>query len=227
MELQVREACRERATPSLAGRLEGRVTAARRSRKRDRTLARLRTAIAQGLEARGYEKLRIADIAAFAGTSTAGYYVYFRNKSDGARQILRPFLRALLCRPIDFHGLASRDAALRRVLLEMLGALRTHAGLLTALEEFGAAEPSWGRLVERCFRTWCRRVVLRLNRLDPARKVSHAAACETADMFSILMLGAAWRIRHGLGDAEIEPLADRMAALWLCTLYPVGSRTTW
>lgn len=220
MDVRVEGLSRDKTASSFARRLEGRLAGVRRGQKRDRTVARLRSAIAQGLEARGYEKLRIADIAAFAGTSTAGFYVYFRNKADGARQILRPFLRTLLCRPIDFGGLASPEAALRSVLLKMLATLQANAGLLTALEELGAAEPSWARLVERCFRTWHRRLALRLIRLEPSRTVTRVAAREAADTLSMLMLGAACRIRHGLGDAEIEPLADRMGALWLSSLFP-------
>ncbi|HEX5378429.1 MAG TPA: TetR family transcriptional regulator, partial [Phenylobacterium sp.] len=119
------------------------------ARKRDRTRARLLVATAEVLAEKGFERLRIADVAAAADISPAAFYAYFTDRGDAAQRVLTRFVdRLYALEGADQRALGGPEA-LRRLITAQLAVAHADGGLLRALGQAVDVTPTLADQVRR------------------------------------------------------------------------------
>src|SRR3990167_6110399 len=104
-------------------------------RKRHVTRARLLAATARVMSVSGYAGLRIADIAAEAGASTATVHAYFADREEAGREVLSGLLRHLyLLDGLAHEGPCGARAA-TLMIRSHLESLQVDAALVRALTQ--------------------------------------------------------------------------------------------
>lgn len=209
----------EAAPASFLGVLERRYATAAPHRKGHRTRERLRIGAARALAERGYDRLRVTDIAASAGVSAPDFYVHYRNKTDAALRVLRPFVGLAFRGDPGVPCLDPADG-LRRAFARLFTVFRDNSGLVRCLDQLGDEVPRFSALVESRGRRWHERVardVLRSN-LDGEGPVRIPP--DVAVALASMTAGMARRIARDpdMTQAQLAGLADGMSEIWLCSL---------
>lgn len=217
----------ETAPASFLGVLERRYAAAGPRRKGIRTRERLRIGAARALAEKGYDRLRVADIAAAAGVSAPDFYVHYRNKTDAALRVMRPFV-GLAYRGEPFGAPGSDPAeGLRRAFARLFAVFHDNRGLVRCLDQLGDEVPRFAALVETRGRRWHERVIHAVLRLDLDGAVPAGGGPDVALALASMTAGVARRIARDpdMTRDQLAALADRMSEIWLRSLAPAnGSR---
>lgn len=196
--------------PSYVKRLERDLLALVGRRKRDRTRARLFWATALVLDNASYDQARVADIAAAAGVSPGGFYVYFIDREDAAHQVLNRFVEHLFS--LDGLPPATGRRALRQAIAGQLVLAKANAGLLRALSQAMAASPGLGDLLTRRCAAWVQQANLLAALPDELDRSAQAA-------LEALMDGAQRRLAlRRVSEVELQGLAEAMTHIWCARL---------
>lgn len=134
----------------LAGRIEEDQSLAKGERRK----LKLLLAAAEILQEGGYHKMRIADIVKKAKVARGTFYIYFKDKSDIALQVLSDFRRQMLSsRQINMSGKDWRN----KVYLSNLyfaEVYQMNAGLLQAFYQFVDEADDFRRMRHEKEREW-------------------------------------------------------------------------
>lgn len=182
-------------------------------RKRDRTRARLLWATAKVLEDRGYDRTRVADIAAVAGLSAGAFYSYFADREDAARQFLLQFVEQMFATE-DLLPTAG-PGALRQAILVELAFARANRGLLRAMAQAVEVEPALGHLLARRRAEWVRLVDESLQESCAVTAQAADGAPSLRDALDAMICGAQRRMAdQRITEVEMRSLAAAMAQIW-------------
>lgn len=121
-------------------------------RKRDITRARLLAATARAMGANTYAGLRVADIAAAAGMSSAAFHVYFVDRDEAAREVLSGLLRRLYVSDADDGPCGAHAFVL--MICSHLEALQGDAPLVQALNQAVRIDEILAELSDCAVRLW-------------------------------------------------------------------------
>lgn len=181
-------------------------------RKRERTRARLLWATALVLEAQGYDRARVADIAAAAGVSAGAFYVYFIDREDAARQFLVGFVEHVFATEVFAPSGGIRT--LRQAILAELAFARANRGLLRALGQAVETSPDLGRRMAQRAAAWVRQAMASLGRTAEGDcDLGLQAALEA------MICGAQRRLaEQRVTEAELKGLAEAMTQVWCAAL---------
>lgn len=210
----------EAAPASFLGVLERRYATAAPRRKGHRTRERLRIGAALALAERGYERLRVTDIAASAGVSAPDFYVHYRNKTDAALRVLRPFVGlAFRGDPGEVAGLDPADG-LRRAFARLFTVFRDNSGLVRCLDQLGDEVPRFSALVESRGRRWHERVARDVLRSKPEGAGPILIGPDVTVALASMTAGMARRIARDpdMTQDRLAGLADGMSEIWLRSL---------
>lgn len=210
------------AASSFPVMLEQRIALAPPHRKGRRTRERLRVATAQALEAFGYHRLRVADIAEAAGVSKPGFYVYYADKTQAALEVMRPFVGLAFRGGLGWEAQADPARGLRSAFTRFLTVFHDNRGLVRCLDELGDDVPAFSDLVERRSRRWHERLVREVLACRLAGAAAPQAA-ETAEVLASMTAALARRVAQDptVAQGEIGCLADTLSKIWMRSLYPV------
>lgn len=182
-------------------------------RKRDRTRARLLWATGRVLEDRGYDRTRVADIAAVAGVSASAFYPYFIDREDAARQFFLQFVEQMF---VTEDGLAAGGtSALRQAILGELAFARANRGLLRAMSQALETEPALGSLLAQRRANWVRLVDAGLDMTCEVAVASVKFVPGLRDALDAMVCGAQRRmVDRRVTEVEMKTLAAAMAQIW-------------
>jgi len=121
-------------------------------RKRDVTRARLLAATARVMGANTYAGLRVADIAASAGMSSAAFHVYFVDRDEAAREVLSGLLRRLYVSDPDAGPCGAH--AFVPTIRSHIEALQNDAPLVQALNQAVRLDGILAELSDCAVRLW-------------------------------------------------------------------------
>lgn len=182
------------------------------SRKRHRTRRRLIAAAAEVLGSCGLERLRVADIALAADLSAGAFYVYFTDRTDVAKQVLRQFADYLYTSEPP-EAVAGPDQ-LRRRISAHLGLAQANGGLLRALGQAALAIPDMADYAGRRRADW----ILKTTAASMAAEEIVQQPGHT-QVLDVLMRGAIDRFASPRSaETSGGALADGIAAAWLATI---------
>jgi AcrR family transcriptional regulator len=159
------------------------------------------------LATNGYFGLRVADIAAAAGLSTAAFHLYFSGREEAAREVLAGLLRRLY---IDV-GSSEPDRArpFARIIRDHLAAIQTDAPLVQALDQAVQLDPVLAELSEGALRLWRARLTASPQGLAPTPFFIDAPSAP--DVLDLILAGLAQTARTRLTTAEVSQLAADIA----------------
>ena len=114
---------------SFIGFLEKRLKASPPKQKGHRTRERLRIATARVLDGKGYHGLRVADITTAAGVAEGSFYVYFKDKTEAALDVLTELLEEFMLEEVGLAAVAeSPFESIRRANRHWLAFCRVNQG---------------------------------------------------------------------------------------------------
>lgn len=215
---------------SFIGRLERRLKDNPPKLKSDRTRMRIRLACAQVLEEHGFHAARVVDVTNAAGLAEGSFYVYFRDKTDAATDVLSSML--------DHFGEVqgqpresdSPFAALRASNRRWIAYCRQNPGLMRCLLQLGDEVPEFAKLTQRVNRAWYERVARSVLRRFPRKGLAQGEV-----LFAVYALGSMMDeiarklfvypdpyFLEVLEDLKLddEGLADAASVIWFKLLYP-------
>ena len=188
--------------------------------KGDRTRHRLRIAAAIALEEGGYQKLKVADVCTLADVALGTFYVYFRDKTDIATDVVLSFVDHLYEQAREVSRGAGEYEAIFNTNLFFVLAYRANPGLMRCHVQLQSQEPEFRALWEVRHRRWLdvlgRAVLKRSNfvGLTPEKALKIAAALEGM-VFNYLYSAAVTR-ESLIEDDSSDPLemAETLSVLW-------------
>lgn len=180
-----------------------------RRRKREVTRSRLLAATAKMLSAHGYFGLRVADIAAAAGLSTAAFHVYFTGREEAAREVLSGLLGRLYIADLEEGARSGRSftAMIRR----HLEAVQADAPLVRALSQAVLVDGVLAELSDHALRLWRARLDTTLYGVD-GRCLDARPTPDVPDMIVAGMMQAA--MSAPLGSDDLSRLAAEIGRAW-------------
>lgn len=111
--------------------------------KGDRTKFRLKHAAARALEEIGYSELKVSDICAHAEVALGTFYVYFRDKSEIATEVVLDFVEHLYKRAVqvgrgqnEYEAILNTNRFFIAAYQVNPGLMRCHVQLQSLLPEF-------------------------------------------------------------------------------------------
>jgi AcrR family transcriptional regulator len=193
--------------------------------KGDRTRHRLRIAAAEALETGGYQGLKVADVCTLADVALGTFYVYFKDKTEIATDVVMRFIDHLYdgAREVT-RGLGDYDTIYRTNLFFVM-AYRANPGLMRCHVQLQSDEPGFRAIWQPRHRAWLEtlaRSILKRSTdpaMTPERALKVAAALEGM-VFNYLY---AANVTHEL---QIEPagsdpagMAETLSILWYRGVY--------
>lgn len=214
---------------SLIAYLEERLASDPPKTKGARTKERLRIAVAGVLEQKGYHDMRVVDVTEAAGLAEGSFYMYFKDKSDAALDVLTTLLHEIFARPTNVEPDRTAFAAIRQANRHWLSLCRQNAGLMRCLLQVGDELPAFAHLVQQASRQWCEFVVAGLVRRQGETTNRPGA------LLAVFLLGAMMdeiarklvvypdpefhKLLIELG-ADDDAVADAASIVWMRVLYP-------
>lgn len=181
-----------------------------RRRKREVTRSRLLAATAKMLSARGYFGLRVAEIAAAAGLSTAAFHVYFRGREEAAREVLSGLLGRLYI--ADLHDGARGPRTFTDMIRRHLEAIQADAPLVRALNQAVLVDGILAELSDHGLRLWRARLDGILHGAD-GPCIDARPTPDAPDMIVAGMMQAA--AASQLGQEDLSRLAAEIGRAWM------------
>lgn len=139
--------------------LRGEMAAQPPARKSERTRRRLMIATAEALAEHGFSPPRVVDITDRARTSTAAYYVYFRDLRDGVGQLMACFAAWLFQESQRPAPAASDLREIERRVGRLVARANANLGLLQALDRSMEEQSQLAARVREDRRSWVRALV--------------------------------------------------------------------
>ena len=196
-----------------------------------RTRERLRIATARVLDSKGYHALRVTDIAAEAGVAEGSFYVYFKDKTEAALDVLTELLEEFLIQDVGL-GTASESpfAAIRHANRRWLAFCRANQGLMRGVLQVGDELPRFAKLVQQSNHHWYTHVAASVVKHHPAGSVSAEGALLASYLLGTMMDEIARKLivyqdrkfvmLLASLRADDDALADAASVLWMRALYP-------
>lgn len=211
--------------------LEGRIATTPPRQKGLRTRERLRIATARVLDSKGYHALRVTDIAAEAGVAEGSFYVYFKDKTEAALDVLTELLEVFLLQDIGLAATTeSPFASIRHANRHWLAFCRANQGLMRGVLQVGDELPRFAKLVQQSNHHWYSHVAASVVKHHPAGAVSAEGALLAAYLLGTMMDEIARKLivyqdrkfvmLLASLRADDDALADAASVLWMRALYP-------
>ncbi|GAB5468078.1 MAG: hypothetical protein Kilf2KO_11080 [Rhodospirillales bacterium] len=188
--------------------------------KGERTRYRLRIAAAEALEADGFQKLKVADVCRRANVALGTFYVYFRDKTEIAIDVVMSFIDLLYEQAREGARGANEYDSIYRTNLFFVLAYRANPGLMRCHVQLQSQEPEFRAHWEPRHRTWLEilaRSILRRSepgRLTRERALKIAAALEGM-VFNYLYSAAVTRESLIESDSsDPAEMAETLSVLW-------------
>jgi AcrR family transcriptional regulator len=211
--------------------LENRLRTTPPKQKGLRTRERLRIATARALASNGYHALRVTDITSEAGVAEGSFYVYFKDKTEAALDVLTELLEEFLITEV---GLAASPGspfdAIRRANRYWLAFCRANQGLMRGVLQVGDELPKFAKLVQQSNHHWYSHVAASVVKHHPAGAVSGEGALLAAYLLGTMMDEIARKLIVYQDRkfvmllttlrADDDALADAASVLWMRSLYP-------
>jgi TetR/AcrR family transcriptional regulator, transcriptional repressor for nem operon len=198
--------------------------------KGERTRLRIRLATAKVLEKNGYLAARVADITNEAGLAEGSFYVYFKDKTDAALDVLTELAEEFNLLQHEHVADDSAMAAIRHTNRHWFAICRNNAGLMRCILQLGDEVPAFAQLAQRSNVTWYEVVTRSVLRRHP-----DGAIDKNDILLAVHMLGSMMDELTRKLIVYPEPsfvklmsklklddngLADAASVIWFRTLYP-------
>ena len=203
-----------------ADHLRGLLTSGSFATKGDRTRHRLRVAAAQALEEGGYQGLKVADVCTLADVALGTFYVYFRDKSEIASDVVMSFIEHLYEGAREVARGAGDYASVYRTNLFFVQAYRANPGLMRCHVQLQSDEPAFRAVWLPRHKAWLDTIGRSIARrssdpaMTPGRALKLAAALEGM-VFNYLYSAAV--TRNSLietDDSDPAEMAETLSVLW-------------
>lgn len=218
---------------SFIERLEWRLERNPPKQKGQRTRERLKLAGARRLAERGVHDLKAGDVSGEAGMAEGSFYLYFSDKNDLIRTVLREFQDMYFDLQVRAGGRreGSRFESIRFANLVWIAFCRANSGLIGCMYQFGDVDAEFGKDLHDQNLRWHQRVLRGVRRQDgPAAAMSDPelllVICLLGgmmdDLVRRLLISPDARLLEILAtlDASDEMLADVAALVWMRVLLP-------
>lgn len=203
-----------------ADHLRGQLTTGSFATKGDRTRHRLRVAAAQALEEGGYQGLKVADICALADVALGTFYVYFRDKSEIACDVVMSFIEHLYQGARDVARGASDYAAIYRTNLFFLQAYRANPGLMRCHVQLQSDEPEFRAVWLPRHRAWLETIARSISRrsadpaMTPDRALKVAGALDGMVFNYLYSVAVTRQSQIEADDSDPADIAETLSVLW-------------
>ncbi len=188
--------------------------------KGDRTRHRLRIAAAQALEEGGYQGLKVADVCTLADVALGTFYVYFRDKSEIACDVVMSFIEHLYEGAREVARGAGEYAAIYRTNLFFVQAYRANPGLMRCHVQLQSDEAAFRAVWLPRHKAWLETIARSIARrstdpaMTPARALKVAGALEGM-VFNYLYSAAVTRqSQTEADDSDPAEMAETLSVLW-------------
>lgn len=198
--------------------------------KGERTRLRIRLATAKVLEKNGYLAARVADITNEAGLAEGSFYVYFKDKTDAALDVLTELAEEFNLLQHEHVAEDSAMAAIRQANRHWFAICRNNAGLMRCILQLGDEVPAFAQLAQRSNVTWFEVVARSVLRRHPEGAVDKNDVLLAVHMLGSMMDELTRKLivypepsfvklltKLKLDDGG---LADAASVVWFRTLYP-------
>jgi TetR/AcrR family transcriptional regulator, transcriptional repressor for nem operon len=195
-----------------------------------RTRERLRIATARVLDSKGYHALRVSDITREAGVAEGSFYIYFKDKTEAALDVLTELLEEFTIQEVGLATAGSPFAAIRRANRHWFAFCRANQGLMRGLLQVGDELPTFAKLVQQSNHHWHLHVAASVVKHHPAGSVSSEGALLAAYLLGAMMDEIARKLivyqdrkftmLLASLRADDDALADAASVLWMRALYP-------
>jgi AcrR family transcriptional regulator len=188
--------------------------------KGDKTRHRLRVAAAQALEGGGYQGLKVADVCALADVALGTFYVYFRDKTEIAIDVVLSFVEHLYLGAREAARGAGDFGTIYRTNLFFVQAYRANPGLMRCHVQLQSDEPAFRTVWQPRHRAWIEVIARSIQRRssDPAmtgRRALRVAAALEGMVFHYLYSAAVTHQSPAEGDdADAAAMAETLSVLW-------------
>ena len=203
-----------------ADHLRGLLTSGTFATKGDRTRHRLRVAAAQALEEGGYQGLKVADVCGLADVALGTFYVYFRDKSEIACDVVMSFIEHLYEGARDVARGAGDYDSVYRTNLFFVQAYRANPGLMRCHVQLQSDEPTFRAVWLPRHKAWLETIGRSIARrssdpaMTPGRALKLAAALEGM-VFNYLYSAAVTRDSQiEADDSDPAEMAETLSVLW-------------
>jgi AcrR family transcriptional regulator len=173
------------------------------------------------LSAKSYAGLRVADIAATAGMSTAAFHCYFSGREEAAREVLSGLIRRLyVAAPAHADGAGAFAATIEN----HLQAIQVDAPLVQALNQAVQLDPVLAELSENGLRIWRVRLDASLGGSGPQGLCIDDRPAP--DVLDLMVAGLAQTAATALTANEISQLASDIARVWRTAIQGARPRSS-
>lgn len=202
--------------------------------KGQRTREKLKLAGVRLLNERGIFDLKAVDVSAQAGMAEGSFYLYFSDKNDLIRTVLREFQEMYF--DLQVRGVGRPEGSpfesMRFANLVWIAFCRANAGLIGCLYQYGDMDPEFGKEMSNLNLRWHQRVMRAMRRQAGP---DAAALSDSQLLLVICLLGGMMddlvrrllispdvRLLDILSelDATDEMLAEVAALMWMRVLLP-------
>lgn len=198
-----------------------------------RTREKLKLAGARLLSERGIHELKAGDVSAEAGMAEGSFYLYFSDKNDLIRTVLREFQDMYFDLQVRGGGRreGSRFDSIRFANLVWIAFCRANSGLIGSLYQFGDSDAEFGKDLSDQNLRWHQRILRSVRRQGgPVTAMSDPelmlVICLLGgmmdDLVRRLLISPDARLLEILAelDATDAMLADVAALIWMRVLAP-------
>jgi TetR/AcrR family transcriptional regulator, transcriptional repressor for nem operon len=207
--------------------LETRLAEQKAMAKRDRTRERLRIAMLQVLNERGYEDMRTLTITEKAGLSEGSFYVYFKSKVDITLDLLEEFYNNFVGLDKSIKSAAGPFDVIKMANRHWLHFAVANPGLMRCIFQVGNEVPEFAALISKVDKDWYTRAFNAVERRKPGVRKSEM-------MLPLYMLGGMMDelVRKLIvypdpqllavidaNGADYDAVADAATMIWYRVLY--------
>lgn len=187
--------------------------------KGERTRQRLRIAAAAVLETEGYQGLKVGDICARAEVALGTFYVYFRDKTEIAIDVVMSFIDHLYAMArAEAKGREDFEAVFVTNLF-FINAYRANPGLMRCHVQLQSQEPAFRAVWEPRHRLWIETLARSIQRRSGGRLAGTAALRVAAALEGMVFnyIYSAAVTRESLSEtaeSDAAAIAEMLTVLW-------------
>ena len=133
-------------------------------RKSERTRMRITAAAAEVLEDQGFHSLRVGDVCKLAGVSQGTFYLYFENKAEVTRAVLKDFNERGLRLLSEVGPRATPWRAISATTLTITRLYSHNPGLMRSLWQIDDETPEFGEILRDANAAWIRTIARSITR---------------------------------------------------------------
>lgn len=190
------------------------------SSKGERTRFRLRIAAATALEEGGFQDLKVSDVCSLAQVALGTFYVYFRDKTEIAIDVVMSFVDLLYEQAREEARGAEEYGAIYRTNLFFVLAYRTNPGLVRCHVQLQSQVPAFRSHWEPRHRRWQETLARSILRRSADPSLTHERALKIGAALEGMVfnyLYAAAVTRESLiesEDSDPAEMAETLSVLW-------------